>query len=93
MIKVIGGAGYLENELGTALTLDGTETVEVCDAAACAGGPTAPTAIVFDTNAWYISPATVGAKYIRISKTGYVRQVDANAITAAVNLCRAKFSA
>jgi len=81
-IRVNGGATNLETEIGTALTLDGTETITVCTIATCASTE-APASSSYSAGSFYIAPATTGSKWIRILKTGFVRQIDTAGITAA----------
>jgi hypothetical protein len=88
-VRVKGGTGFLENEIPTVLTLDGTETIEVClTDAACSGGTQVPAALGgtlgWHDNAgvksYYLIPATLSNKYIRVKKSGYIRTSDSAAI-------------
>jgi len=84
-ITVKGGASYLEDEIGEALSLDGTETISVCNDSLCgdAGDPEAPNDIIFNDDTWYIAPGTSGAyKWIQIEKSGYKRSIDGTGIYA-----------
>ncbi len=82
-IKVMSGLGNLEDSSGLPLTFDGTETVQVCTASDCAGGPEATIDNHFDAGSWYIAPTTTGAKYMKVTKFGYQPQIDGSPIMAA----------
>ena len=82
-IKMLSGIPNLEDVLGNAITMDGTETITVCTAADCSGTEAPAVTNVFDTDTWYIAPATVGAKWIRVAKTGFATTIDGASITAA----------
>ncbi|HOX29255.1 MAG TPA: hypothetical protein PLQ76_08900, partial [bacterium] len=79
-LQVQSGLGKLENEMGTALTLDGSETITICTSADC-GTTETPRHAQFSGSKWYVASLTTGQKWVRIAKPGYVLQTDTAPIT------------
>ncbi len=79
-IKLHSGAGYLEDELGNALYLSGSETVEICQDAACTATDT-PLIVLPVSDFIEIAPSATGSRWIRIKKDGFVVATTSSPVT------------